>query len=79
MYRAFNRLLPAGPLTACVIFLGSSLAALGCRSTEVTFEWVDDPAQVRAAKTLRVVNREVTTLQERNGVRLTARSGNGVA
>jgi hypothetical protein len=31
------------------------------------------------ARTLRVVNREVTKLEDRNGVRLSARSGHGVA
>ena len=79
MYRAFNRLLPAGPITACLIFLASSLAAVGCGSSEVTFEWIDDPAQARVPKVLRVVNRQITKIEERNGVRLSASSGNGVA
>ena len=43
------------------------------------FEWSDDPAQGREPKTLRVVNRQATRIEERNGVRLSAASGNGVA
>jgi hypothetical protein len=62
-----------------VLFLGVTLAALGCGSREETFEWVDGLAQARDAKTLRVVNREVTKIEDRNGVRLSAASGNGVA
>jgi hypothetical protein len=61
------------------MLLVATLAAVACGSSEVTFEWVDDAAQVRAAKTLCVVNRQVTRIQDRNGVRLSASSGNGVA
>jgi hypothetical protein len=79
MYRALKGSLPVGPITACLVILASSLAAVGCGSSEVTFDWAGDPAQTGAAKTLRVVNRQIAKIEERNGVRLSASSGNGVA
>jgi hypothetical protein len=45
-----------------------------CSPRETVFDGFGDDA-----RKLRVVNREVTRLQDRNGVRLSPRSGNGVA
>ena len=50
------------------------LALSACSARETVFDGFGD-----GAKKLRVVNREVTRLQDRNGVRLSPRSGNGVA
>lgn len=54
--------------------LAATLALSACSQKVTMFEGFGD-----AGRTLRVVNREVTRLDERNGVRLSARSGNGVA
>jgi hypothetical protein len=45
----------------------------------MSFEWSDEPAQGREPKALRVLNRQATRIEERNGVRLSGASGNGVA
>jgi hypothetical protein len=79
MHRGSKTILSAGARSACVIVLGSSLVGLGCRASETRFEWSDDPAQGREPKTLRVLNRQATRIEERNGVRLSGASGNGVA
>jgi hypothetical protein len=50
------------------------LVLSACSPRETLFDGFGDDA-----RKLRVVNREVTRLQERNGVRLSSRSGNGVA
>jgi len=50
------------------------LALSACSPPETIFNGFGDDA-----KNLRVVNREATRLQDRNGVRLSPRSGNGVA
>jgi hypothetical protein len=50
------------------------LALSACSPRETVFDGFGDDA-----RKLRVVNREVTKLQDRNGVRLSSRSGNGVA
>jgi hypothetical protein len=50
------------------------LAISACSPRETVFDGFGDDA-----RKLRVVNREVTKLQDRNGVRLSLASGNGVA
>ena len=50
------------------------LALSACSPRETIFDGFGDDA-----RRLRVVNREATKLQDRNGVRLSPRSGNGVA
>src|SRR5689334_10778383 len=50
------------------------LALSACSPPETVFNGVGEDA-----RKLRVVNREVTKLQDRNGIRLSSRSGNGVA
>lgn len=50
------------------------LVLSACSPRETVFDGFGDDA-----RKLRVVNREVTRLQDRNGVRLSPRSGNGVA
>jgi hypothetical protein len=50
------------------------LSLSACSPRETVFGGFGDDA-----RTLRVVNREVARLQDRNGVRLSSRSGNGVA
>jgi hypothetical protein len=50
------------------------LAVSACSPPETVFDGFGDDA-----RKLRVVNREVTKLQDRNGVRLSSRTGNGVA
>jgi hypothetical protein len=50
------------------------LALSACSPRETVFDGFGDDA-----RKLRVVNREVTKLQDRNGVRLSSRTGNGVA
>src|SRR4249919_2664997 len=50
------------------------LAVSTCSPRETVFDGFGDDA-----RTLRVVNREVTRLQDRNGVRVSPRSGYGVA
>jgi hypothetical protein len=50
------------------------LTLSACSPRETVFDGFGDDA-----RKLRVVNREVTKLQDRNGVRLSARTGNGVA
>ena len=50
------------------------LALSACSPRETVFDGFGDDA-----RKLRVVNREVTRLQDRNGVRLSPRTGNGVA
>jgi hypothetical protein len=54
--------------------LVGTLALSACSPRETIFDGFGDDA-----RTLRVVNREATKLSDRNGVRLSARSGNGVA
>ena len=50
------------------------LVLSACSPRETVFDGFGDDA-----RKLRVVNREVSRLQDRNGVRLSPRSGNGVA
>ena len=54
--------------------LAGILVLSACSPRETVFGGFGDDA-----RKLRVVNREVTRLQDRNGVRLSPRSGNGVA
>jgi hypothetical protein len=68
MFRVPKSMLTAGLLTACVLVLSA------CSPRESVFDGFGDDA-----KRLRVVNREVTRIQDRNGVRLSNASGNGVA
>lgn len=62
-----------------LLVLGLVPGAVGCGPREHAFEWADESAPARDTKTLRVVNREATAIEDRKGVRLSARSGNGVA
>ena len=57
-----------------VTALVGMLALSACSPRETVFDGFGNDA-----KKLRVVNREATKLQDRNGVRLSPRSGNGVA
>jgi hypothetical protein len=50
------------------------LAVPACSPSETVFDSFGDDA-----RKLRVVNREATRIEDRNGVRLSAASGNGVA
>lgn len=58
-----------------VIAIGIATFAFACGPSVRTFGWTSG----NGTKTLRVVNREATQIAERNGVRLSPASGNGVA
>jgi hypothetical protein len=62
-----------GRWAGIAVFVGI-LVLPACSPRETIFEGFGDDA-----RTLRVVNREVTKLDDRNGVRLSSRPGNGVA
>jgi hypothetical protein len=57
-----------------IAVLAGILTLSGCSPSETVFDGFGDDA-----RKLRVVNREVAKLQDRNGVRLSAASGNGIA
>lgn len=78
MYRVPRSMLTAGLVTACVIAGAAEPPAAMRRGGQSQGQTID-LAQALGANKLRVVNREVTKIQDRNGVRLSARSGNGVA
>jgi len=57
-----------------IAVVAAILAVSACSPPETVFDGFGDEG-----RKLRVVNREATRLQDRNGVRLSARTGNGVA
>lgn len=78
MYRVPRSILAAGVVIGCVIAGAAEPPAAMRRGAQGQRQSID-LAQALDAKTLRVVNREGTKIPERNGVRLLAKSGNGVA
>ncbi len=78
MYRVTRSILAAGVVTGCVIAGAAEPPAAMRRGAQGQRQSID-LAQALDAKKLRVVNREGTKIPERNGVRLSAKSGNGVA
>lgn len=79
MHRVPGTLLAAGLVTACVIAGAAEPPAAAMRRAVPGQPQTIDLAQALDAKKLRAVNREVTKIPERNGVRLSAASDNGVA
>lgn len=79
MHRVPGTLLAAGLVTACVIAGAAEPPAAAMRRAVLGQPQTIDLAQALDAKKLRAVNREVTKIPERNGVRLSAASDNGVA
>lgn len=79
MHRVPGTLLAAGLVTACVIAGAAEPPAAAMRRAVPGQPQTIDLAQALDAKKLRAVNREVTKISERNGVRLSAASDNGVA
>ena len=79
MYRVPRTMLMAGLVTAGVIVGAVEPPAATMRSGVQGQPQTIDLAQALDAKKLRAVNREVTKVEERNGVRLSAAAGNGVA
>ena len=79
MYRVLRSILTAGVVTTGVIVGAAEPPAAATRRGAQSQAQTIDLAQAHDARKLRVINREVTKIQERNGVRLSAKSGNGVA
>jgi hypothetical protein len=79
MYRVPGSMLTAGLVTACVIAGAAEPPAAATRRGAQSQGQTIDLAQAHDARKLRVVNREVTKIQERNGVRLSGKFGNGMA
>jgi hypothetical protein len=79
MYRVPGTMLRAGLAIACVIAGAAEPPAAATRRGAQGQGQTINLAQALDAKKLSVVNREVVKIPDRNGVRLSARSGNGVA
>jgi hypothetical protein len=79
MYRVPKSMLTAGLVTACVLAAAVEVPVTATRAVPQSQRQAIDLGQALAAGTLRAVNRTVTKIDERSGIRLSAAQGDGVA
>ncbi len=78
MYRVPRSMVTAGLMLACVITGAAEPRVAVPGGVRIQPQTID-LGQLLEGRKLRAVNRDVTKIQERNGVRLSAAAGNGVA